>query len=72
MVSCEDENVFYLQAQNSLESITAPHKGVEALLPGNQPHFRGNELRMVWPTVSGNCSCSQPISQLQKLWELSH
>lgn len=72
MAGCEDENVFYLRAQNSLETVTAQRMGGEALVPGIQPHFRGNELRKVWPTVSGNCSCSQPISLLQKLLELPH
>lgn len=65
MVGCEDENVFYLWAQNSLETITAPRKGAEALVSGIQSHFRGNELGKVWPTVSGNCFCSQPIRPLQ-------
>lgn len=72
MASCEDENVFYLWSQNSLETITAPHKGGEALVPGIQSHFRGNELGKVVPTVSGNCSCSQAISPLQKLLDFPH
>lgn len=63
---------FYLQVQNSLESITAQRNGVEALVPGIQPYFRENEVGKVWPNASGNYSCSQPISQLQKLWELPH
>lgn len=35
MASFEDENVFYLWAQYSLETITAPHKGAEALVSGS-------------------------------------
>lgn len=69
---CVDLNVFYLWAQNSLETITAPCKGLEVLVPGIQPHFRGNELGKVWLTVSGNFSCSQSIRPLQKLLELPH
>lgn len=72
MAGCEVKSVLHLQSMNSLEIITASLKRVEALVPGIQPHFRGNELGKVWPTVSDNCSCSQPLSQLQKLWELPH